>query len=125
MIGFIIHGHEELEHLSAEDLREKMAELMRAYTELEEENQKLAGDLEELRDDLEEAKSRAEAKEEDEESAGLAIAEACENFSKYQSEAGGAWYKKDLREFFENIAEATRWLETSATRRIEDAAPIF
>lgn len=121
----VIHDEEELQGLTAEDLREYIGKLARYAQEIEEERDNLRADIEDLKEEIKDLSTRLDAKEEDEESAGLELASACETFLKYQEGAGGEWYKRDLRDFIQKIASACMFLETSAVNRIENAAPIF
>lgn len=116
---------EEYNNLSAEDLREELAKLARYCEEIEEEKENLRADIEDLKGEIVKLTKQLDTKDEDEESAGLELASACETFTRYQEGAGGEWYKRDLRDFIEKIAGATMWLETSATSRIKNTAPIF
>ena len=123
--GAIIHDEEELQGLTAEDLREYISKLARYARELEEEKENLTADIEDLRGEIVDLEDKLQARDDEEEKAGDEIAEACETFTKYNENAGGGWYRRDLREFIQKLASATMWLETSATSRIENAAPIF
>lgn len=110
--GYILQK-DAYENMGAEDLREELAKLAR-YTE----------ELEEERDGLRE---KLDARDDSEERAADAIADACEKFTKYQADAGGGWYSRDLREFIEGLADAMGWLACADVdaNRIANAAPIF
>lgn len=112
MAGYILRA-DEYANMGADDLREELAKLAR-YTE----------ELEEERDDLRE---KLDARDDDEERAADAVADACERFAKYQSDAGGAWYSRDLREFIEGLADAMGWLACADVdaNRITNTAPLF
>lgn len=112
MVGYIL-GADEYANMCADDLREELAKLAR-YTE----------ELEEERDDL---RQKLDARDDGEERAADAVADACEKFTKYQAEAGGAWYSRDLREFIEGLADAMGWLACADTDadRIANTAPLF
>lgn len=112
MVGYILHA-DEYANMGADDLREELAKLAR-YTE----------ELEEERDDL---RQKLDARDDSEERAADAVADACEKFTKYQAEAGGAWYSRDLRELIEGLADAMGWLACADidANRIANTAPIF
>lgn len=122
--GYILRK-DEYENMSADDLREELAKLARYTEELEEENEKLAGDLADAEEERDDLREKLETYEDDEGRAADAVADACEKFTKYQSDAGGAWYSRDLREFIEGLADAMGWLTGGDPSRIEATAPIF
>lgn len=112
MVGYILRA-DEYANMAADDLREELAKLAR-YTE----------ELEEERDGL---RQKLDARDDSEERAADAVADACEKFTKYQADAGGAWYSRDLREFVEGLADAMGWLACADVdaNRIANTAPIF
>ena len=100
--------------MTPEELKSATPEEMRRYIE----------ELEEERDDLRE---KLDACDDREESAADAVAAACEKFTKYQANAGGEWYNRDLREFIEGLADAMGWLACANidADRIASTAPLF
>ena len=126
MVGYILRA-EEYAGMGADDLREELAKLARYTEELEEENEKLAGDIAELEEERDDLRQKLDARDDSEERAADAIADACEKFTKYQAEAGGGWYSRDLREFIEGLADAMGWLACADidANRIANTAPIF
>lgn len=112
MAGYILRA-DKYANMGADDLREELAKLARYAEELEEE-----------RDDL---RQKLDARDDSEERAAGAVADACEKFTKYQADAGGAWYSRDLREFIEGLSDAMGWLACADVdaNRIANAAPLF
>lgn len=112
--------------MTTEELKSATPEQLREYIEeLEEENEKLAGDIVDLEEERDDLREKLDARDDDEERAADAVADACEKFTKYQSDAGGGWYNRDLREFIEGLADAMGWLACADVSRIESTAPLF
>ena len=103
--GYILQK-DEYENMGAEDLREELAKLARYTEELEEKITALEEDRAEITAELEKEREQRDAEEEDARDACDDIAGALENFIQYQGQAGGEWYKKDLRKCLEDIAGA-------------------
>lgn len=122
MIIKSIHDEEELQNMTAEDLRAYIVDLANYAEQLEEER-------EDLREQLNEERATVDAITDDGADACDDIAEAVETFAKYNDEAGGEWYKKDLSDFFLKLSQAVEriapndWRQTSA--RITSAAPLY
>ncbi len=112
--------------MTTEELNRATAEELRRYIEeLQEENEKLAGELVDLEEERDDLREKLDARDDDEERAADAVADACEKFTKYQGDAGGAWYSRDLREFIDGLADAMGWLACADISRIESTAPLF
>lgn len=112
--------------MTTEELKNATPEDMRRYIEeLQEENEKLAGELADLEEERDDLREKLDARDDDEERAADAVADACEKFTKYQGDAGGAWYSRDLREFIDGLADAMGWLACGDASRIESTAPLF
>lgn len=114
--------------MTPEELKSATPEEMRRYIEeLQEENEKLAGELVDLEEERDDLREKLDARDDSEERAADAVADACEKFTKYQADAGGAWYSRDLREFIEGLADAVGWLACADidANRIANTAPIF
>ncbi len=126
MVGYILRA-DEYASMCADDLREELAKLARYTEELEEENTRQACDIAELEEERDDLRQKLDARDDGEERAADAVADACEKFTKYQAEAGGAWYSRDLREFIEGLADAMGWLACADidADRIANTAPIF
>lgn len=126
MVGYILRA-EECAGMGADDLREELAKLARYTEELEEENTRQACDIAELEEERDDLRQKLDARDDGEERAADAVANACEKFTKYQAEAGGGWYSRDLREFIEGLADAMGWLACADidADRIANTAPLF
>ena len=114
--------------MTTEELNRATPEDMRRYIEeLQEENERLQGELADLEEERDDLREKLDARDDGEERAADAVADACEKFTKYQANAGGAWYSRDLREFIEGLADAMGWLACADVdaNRITNAAPIF
>lgn len=114
--------------MTTEELKSATPEELRRYIEeLEEDNEKLAGDIAELEEERDDLREKLDARDDGEERAADAIADACEKFTKYQADAGGTWYSRDLREFIEGLADAMGWLACADidADRIASTAPLF
>lgn len=114
--------------MTEEELKSATPEELRRYIkELEEDNERLAGDIVDLEEERADLREKLDARDDGEERAADAVADACEKFTKYQADAGGAWYSRDLREFIEGLADAMGWLACADidAERIANAAPLF
>ncbi len=102
-------------------------ELRRYIKELEEDNERMADDIAELEEERHYLREELDARDDNEERAADAVADACEKFTKYQGDAGGGWYSRDLREFIEGLADAMGWLACADVDadRIASTAPLF
>lgn len=114
---------EEFNNMSADGLREEMEKLKEYAEELELEKERIL-------DELEDAKEEARSLEKDIEDLETAaqdmaenVAEALEEFSKYEAEAGGEWYKRDLKALYENLAGAVG--DITSAQPIEVITPIY
>lgn len=114
--------------MTTEELKNATPEELRRYIEeLEEDNERMAGDIAELEEERDDLREKLDACDDREESAADAVAAACEKFTKYQANAGGEWYSRDLREFIEGLADAMGWLACADidANRIANTAPLF
>lgn len=114
--------------MTEEELKSATPEELRRYIkELEEDNERLAGDIVDLEEERADLREKLDARDDGEERAADAVADACEKFTKYQADAGGAWYSRDLREFIEGLADAMGCLACADidAERIANAAPLF
>lgn len=122
MIGYSLDA-EAFYNMGVEGLRAELGKLAHYVEELEEEKEALQDELEDAREEIRSLEKDIEEKETEELDAGENVAEALETFTKYQGEAGGFWYRRDLAELFENIADGLDGI--AGGEAIRKAAPIF
>ena len=122
MIGYSLDA-EAFANMGADALRAELEKLAHYVEELEEEKEALQDELQDAREEIRGLEKDIEEKETEELDAGENVAEALETFTKYQGEAGGFWYKRDLAELFDNIADGLDGI--AGGEAIRKAAPIF
>lgn len=115
--GYILTEDEYI-NMGADDLREELAKLARYTEELEEKIEALKEERDEIAGALEEERDARDDAEEEASDAADEIAGALEEFILYQAQAGGVWYRQDLRRCLENIAGAFLRLPTCKAENI-------